>query len=331
MTSTRARWVLIFALFLAHPMFACTMMQRFPDDILTNEIVASRNGQFAAIVRWHERIPDFGSMRAGDIPSEEGQPPRESVTVALYAPRLIAEIPIALKSIDDVYVSDSGAIVALERLTGGGCYDRAGLEDPFVTVYTAGGASVGALKVGDVLSQRDLWKITYEGAEVAYEVQDEIFVMKVQRSETEWVERRIDLATAKLVDPKNDIFPLPRVTAIPVDITLRDYADPPADCAAAFYDKGVERLDSYEFYERAVVRADAVFPDVMIRARVRGPVIVDVVVSEEGEVLCTRSSQLPFGGPQAAMDAVKQWKFTPMIVDGRNVKFAGAVLFRFED
>jgi hypothetical protein len=60
-------------------------------------------------------------------------------------------------------------------------------------------------------------------------------------------------------------------------------------------------------------------------------VLVDVVVSETGNVLCTRHSALPFGVAEAANAAAKQWEFEPYVVDGKAVKFGGELLFHFED
>ena len=295
---------------------ACSMMAFDPDRIVQNDVVSSPSGQFAAVVRWERGVPDFVSMRAGDVPVLQE---REDVTVAVYGSGLIAEISIAMDHIDEVHVSDSGTIVAVKNLIGG-CSHRAVPDDPFLTVYSAEGTLVGSLKVQDVFTSSDHWQIV-TSVNVEYQVRDETFVLTTKR-----VERAIDLTTAKLVGPKTDILPKPVVTAGPVDIARREYAEPAADCAAAFYDKQVERIDTQQFFDRAIFRADATFPEIMLKARVRGPVIVDVVVSEDGEVLCTRASQLPFGGPQAAMEAVKQWKFTPS-----PVKFAGELLFRFED
>ena len=333
----RLAWVTVFALLGAGEVAACSMLSWDPDRLLENEVVSSANGRFRAVVRWHDGVPDFTSRRAGDV-FPDGAPVGSQVTVALYESRLLAEIPIDRSRVDEVFVSDSGRyLVALQRLSGSNCgYSES--KDPFVTVYRADGVLVGSLKVEDVLGSWDLWNVIhglrYGG--VVYGLRPEsdtreVFVVKIQTSDTEWVERRIDVATAVLLDPKVDIFPKPRAYVVPVDVSPREYLPAPADCAAAFDAPDVVRMQSRHFYGRAVFGPLPVFPDVMFKARVRGPVIVDVVVSEYGEVLCTRASGLPFGGTDAASNAARRWRFTPMTFDGRRVKFAGELLFQFQD
>jgi len=332
----RFAWVTILMLLAVREVAACSALSWDPDRLLENEVVSSANGRFRAVVRWNEGVPDFMSKHAGDVVPDGERPPRTSVTVALYESTLLAEIPMDIDRVDDVFISDSGRyLVALERLSHA-CYNRAAPDDPFVTVYTAEGALIGSLTGRDVLGSWDSWPVLSWQDSVVYELRQEsdsreVFVVKIPTSDTKWVERRIDVATAAPLDPKIDIFPKPRVYATPVDVPPRDYLPPPADCAAAFEAPDVVHMQSRHFYARAVFGPVPVFPDVMLKARVRGPVIVDVVVSEDGDVLCTRASQLPFGGTQAASNAARRWRFTPMTIDGRRVKFAGELLFQFQD
>lgn len=312
------------------------MMPWDPDRLLENEVVSSANGRFRAVVRWYEGVPDFKSRRAGDV-FPDGEPVRGSVTVALYESGLLAEIPIDVSRIDHVFVSDTGRyLVAVERPYGV-CGARRSTENPFVTVYTAEGALVGSLRVDEVVGRWDLSTVLWPLNNLEYELRhesdrSEVFVVKVPTtSTTKRGERRIDVATVTLLDPKTDLFPLPRVYTTPVDVPPRDFLPAAADCAAAFDAPDVVRMQSRHFYGRAVFGPVPVFPEVMFKARVRGPVIVDVVVSEYGDVLCTRASGLPFGGTQAASNAARRWRFTPMTIDGHRVKFAGELLFQFQD
>jgi hypothetical protein len=333
----RLAWVTVFMLLAVREVAACSMMSWDPDRLLENEVVSSANGRFRAVVRWYDGIPDFTSRRAGDV-FPDGEPGRSRVTVALYESRLLAQIPIDVNRVGEMFVSDSGRyLVALRRLRGSNCgYTES--EDPFVTVYRADGALVGSLKVDDVLGSWDLWNVVhgvrYGGVEYGLRPESdtrEVFVVKIQISDTQWVERRIDVATAALLDPKTEVFPRPHAYATPVDVPPRDYLPAPADCAAAFDAPDVVRMQSRHFYSRAVFGPVPEYPWIMLRARVRGFVIVDVVVSEYGDVLCTRASGLPFGGTEAASNAARRWRFTPMTIDGHRVKFAGELLFQFQD
>ncbi len=68
-----------------------------------------------------------------------------------------------------------------------------------------------------------------------------------------------------------------------------------------------------------------------MKARIRGTVSVDVVVSESDEVLCARNTRLPFGLDTAAVEAARRWKFRLFVIDGRPAKVAGEILFHFKD
>lgn len=52
--------------------------------------------------------------------------------------------------------------------------------------------------------------------------------------------------------------------------------------------------------------------------------LADVVVNEDGSVLCTRIIGLPFGLTEAVETTIRQWKFTP-----QPQKFRGELEFHF--
>jgi len=69
------------------------------------------------------------------------------------------------------------------------------------------------------------------------------------------------------------------------------------------------------------------------KARIRGIVIVEAVIGSDGVVKKAHVLKpLPFGLDQAAIDAVKQWKFKPGMLDGKpvDVVFNLTVNFRIE-
>ena len=64
-----------------------------------------------------------------------------------------------------------------------------------------------------------------------------------------------------------------------------------------------------------------VYPPLARQARIQGTVIAQVVISKTGDV---ESVQLFSGHPMlapAALEAIKQWKFTPFEVNGEPVEF----------
>jgi TonB family protein len=61
----------------------------------------------------------------------------------------------------------------------------------------------------------------------------------------------------------------------------------------------------------------------------RGPVLVDVLVSESGEVLRARVAS---GHPllhEDALAAARRWRFSPTLVDGEPVKVFGTIRIPF--
>ena len=89
--------------------------------------------------------------------------------------------------------------------------------------------------------------------------------------------------------------------------------------------QGPERLQRGHL----ITRVDPVYPAEAQRQGIEGPVKVHVVFSSEGAV-----TKVTFvSGPQelatAAMDAVRQWRYSPTLFDGKPVETEGNVTIRF--
>jgi protein TonB len=64
-------------------------------------------------------------------------------------------------------------------------------------------------------------------------------------------------------------------------------------------------------------------------AQVSGPVVVEITVDEEGNVISARAVS---GHPllrDAAVEAARQWNFTPTTLQGEPVKVIGTLTFNF--
>ena len=82
---------------------------------------------------------------------------------------------------------------------------------------------------------------------------------------------------------------------------------------------------------RRIDHTSPYYPVEARRAQIEGNVVIDAVISKGGEVIETKiiSSPHPFLS-RAALDAVKKFRYKPMLVDGRpfEVETKITVIFR---
>jgi protein TonB len=78
-----------------------------------------------------------------------------------------------------------------------------------------------------------------------------------------------------------------------------------------------------------VYQVKPVYPPIAIRTRVHGVVLLEAVISKEGSV---ERLQVLSGHPlltQAALDAVKQWRYRPTTLNGEPVDVITTVTVTF--
>jgi TonB family protein len=78
-----------------------------------------------------------------------------------------------------------------------------------------------------------------------------------------------------------------------------------------------------------VKKVDPVYPPLARQARIQGTVVLQVVINKSGDV---ENIQLFSGHPmlaQAAIDAVKQWKYKPYLLNGEPVEVETRVTVNF--
>ena len=279
-----------------------------------------------------------------DVPA-----PPKTVIAALYesgmkSRRLVAEIPLDINKTGEVLVADSGRYLVVRGPQSRGCYPDSLEVDPLFTIYDAEGGRVGSLKAEDVFTPSDVLQLTLghigPDYKLRHESQDqEVVVLSIpapreEGKEPRDEERRVDVATATLLDPRRDIYPVARSYATPATDPRwagRAYDSPSPGCATAYANADLVRIDPRRLFAQAVLGPAPQFPPVAVKVRIRGVVSVEVVVSESGDVLCTRNTRLPFGLSDAAVEAARRWKFRPFTVNGRPVKAVGEILFHFQD
>jgi TonB family protein len=80
---------------------------------------------------------------------------------------------------------------------------------------------------------------------------------------------------------------------------------------------------------KRVKMVQPVYPKIARQARVEGTVIIEAKTDEQGNVVDTRILRSIPVLDQAAIDCVKQWKYEPMVVDGKPRKVLFTVTVRF--
>jgi TonB family protein len=80
---------------------------------------------------------------------------------------------------------------------------------------------------------------------------------------------------------------------------------------------------------KIVKMVQPVYPEIARQGRVEGVVILEAKADEEGNVVDARILRSIKVLDQAAIDAVKQWKYEPMIIDGKAHKVVFTVTVRF--
>jgi protein TonB len=79
-----------------------------------------------------------------------------------------------------------------------------------------------------------------------------------------------------------------------------------------------------------IVRVNPVYPDYAVKARVEGWVTLDVLVNEKGEPESLQVIRSHMLLESAALDAVKQWRWRPYLLDGEAIAFKVVVTIQFQ-
>jgi protein TonB len=81
-----------------------------------------------------------------------------------------------------------------------------------------------------------------------------------------------------------------------------------------------------------VYRVDPVYPGIAVSANIEGTVILEAVVDQEGRVESVKVLRSLTVLDKPAVDAVKQWRYSPVLLNGTPEKFVltVAVTFRLE-
>jgi TonB family protein len=92
-------------------------------------------------------------------------------------------------------------------------------------------------------------------------------------------------------------------------------------------------LEDVDIVPEIAKRVDPKYPSLAFQRGVGGKVLINVLISETGDVIETaliKGIQGPYGFNEDCIDAVKQWKFVPAFKNGVKVKVWKAISFTFK-
>jgi protein TonB len=78
-----------------------------------------------------------------------------------------------------------------------------------------------------------------------------------------------------------------------------------------------------------IERVDPVYPAAALAMGLEGRVILEAIVDEEGRVIDVRVVRSADVFDKAALASVRQWRYAPVLIDGRPVKFILTVVVSF--
>ncbi len=118
---------------------------------------------------------------------------------------------------------------------------------------------------------------------------------------------------------------VPVMSSVPVNFTLTDLADAPG----AKTESPLIRLNSDKMAANVIYRVEPVYPVEAKQKGIEGEVVFEVTINEQGEV---SDVQVLSGNAMlvsAAYEAVRQWRYTPVLLNGDPIRAKSTVTIRF--
>lgn len=239
--------------------------------------------------------------------------------------------------------SNGGYLVTFDN------WHSAGYGDDVVVIYHSNGTLVKKFGLDDLLTEGDIETLPrsvssiWWGGEHYIDDANGLLVLKIVSNRknlwedgAKFHEMKIELATGRAVEPKRDLFPQLRVFgSVDVGVALKPPDASPAKPVCSPAEEGFDspeavRIPSEQFYANVKEQPLPPYPAIAKAAHVESTVIVELLVSKTGEVICARSLS---GHPllrAAAVVAALKWKFKPVNISGNPAKVIGTVAINFK-
>lgn len=224
-----------------------------------------------------------------------------------------------------------------------------GYGDDVVVLYRSDGSVIKKFGLEDLLTEGDVETLPHSvssiwwGGDHYINESAGLLILKIiSNRKSPWEEGaqfhelKIELATGRTFEPKRALFPQPRVfvsveaenTNAPSDVSP---GKPTCSANTDLFDStNAVHISSAQLFAKAKERPLPPYPPIAKAAHAEGTVIIELLISAAGDVVCTR----PLTGHPllraAATAAVLKWKFDPFDAAGRSAKVIGTIAINFK-
>jgi TonB family protein len=224
-----------------------------------------------------------------------------------------------------------------------------GYGDDVVVIYRSNGALIRKFGLEDILTEGDVETLPHSASSIWWggkhylDEANGLLVLKIVSkykmptgNNANVHELKIELATGRPLEPKRDLFPQLRVFSSVDDGSAHELSNaspskPVCPLAEESFDlPGIVRIPSAQLYVRAKERPLPPYPPIAKAARAESAVVVEVLVSKAGDVICARSLS---GHPllrHASVAAALKWKFETDDSLGGTAKAVGTIAINFK-
>ncbi|HLL76797.1 MAG TPA: energy transducer TonB [Pyrinomonadaceae bacterium] len=118
--------------------------------------------------------------------------------------------------------------------------------------------------------------------------------------------------------------------AAPVRVNVAEDPPPPSPTPAPTPKRPeTQRLPSSVISSKVISKPAPPYPKIAIATHTQGPVNVEILIDEGGNVISARAVSGPAMLRAAAEQAARQARFTPTLLGGRPVKVSGVITYNF--
>jgi TonB family protein len=217
-----------------------------------------------------------------------------------------------------------------------------GFGDDVVVIYKSDGTLIRKFGLADLFTKGDIETFRRSVSSIWWWVEEHYIddkggtlILKPGTKEL-YREVKIELATGRPLEPKRDLFPeLQQSPTVAIESAAAPAKFEPIKerCVSnevTFDATDAMRIPSDEFRSKVKKEILPPYPPIARAAHVEGKVIVDVLLSKTGEVICVRALE---GHPLlvgAAVQAVGFWPFQPFDTPANVSKVVGTVAVTFK-